>query len=439
METHGLPRFRRLYGSTLLKKLIHALSLAFLISTNVIAESAYPRDTFFTASSWEGEIGITEGGFGAHGMMAIDSLPFPHITGEIHAGYRWIEEHSSIISIPNAGFAAGYRFPVFSLFSLTPLAGINLIIPVSDGTPSVAAELTASLRVSVRLADRNYLTLTPSFSYPFSSIVKPRVAISVGTRREIPWIRPIAPVNPKIAVQPSLFSPDGDGNEDSAILYPSAKHPKNVASWNITVLSPDGKPFKSFGEKGKLPKTINWDGRSAADTEAEPAFDYRIVLETTDILGRVQKTETTVTVDILVIQDGDRYKIRVSDIRFPSYSYELSEKESRSLLNENKAVLERIATLFTRFPDYTLTVEGYANAVNWNDAKKMKVEQEETLIPLSKMRAETVKQALVMLGVADTRIRAVGLGALRPIVPFSDTENIWKNRRVEFILSKEKP
>lgn len=404
----------------------------------MIAESAYPRDTFFTASSWEGEIPITERGFGAHGVMAIEGLPFPQITGEMNFGYRWIDEDSSIIPIPNAGFAAGYRFPVFSLFSLTPLAGVNLIIPVSDGTPSVATELSASLRVSIRLANRDYLTLTPSFSYPFSSLLKPRVAISVGTRREIPWARPIALVNPKIAVQPSLFSPDGDGSDDNAILYPGAEHPKSVASWTITILSPDGKSFKSFGGKGRLPKSINWDGRSASDTDPEPAFDYRIVLETTDVLGQVQKTETTVTVDILVIKDGDRYKIRVSDIRFPSYSYELSEKESRSLLNENKAVLERIASLFTRFPDYTLTVEGYANAVNWNDTKKMKVEQEETLIPLSKMRSETVKQALVMLGVADARIRTVGLGALRPIVPFSNSENIWKNRRVEFILSKEK-
>ena len=182
------------------------------------------------------------------------------------------------------------------------------------------------------------------------------------------------------------------------------------------------------------------ENRPAGDSDGkdaiEPGIGYRIAFETEDALGRIDRGEARATCDILVIKDGDRYKVRVSDIIFPSDSWELSPKESRKLLEANRKTLDRIATLFTRFPDYSLTVEGYANAVYWGDEKKLAEEQKRELLPLSQKRADTVKAALVMLGIDEGRITAKGLGGTKPVADFGDAQSAWKNRRVEFILEK---
>ena len=62
-------------------------------------------------------------------------------------------------------------------------------------------------------------------------------------------------------------------------------------------------------------------------------------------------------------------------------------------------------------------------------------EQQNVLLPLSEERAEAVKQELVLLGITNERMSTGGIGALKPIVPFADQKNRWKNRRVEFILT----
>jgi outer membrane protein OmpA-like peptidoglycan-associated protein len=45
-----------------------------------------------------------------------------------------------------------------------------------------------------------------------------------------------------------------------------------------------------------------------------------------------------------------------------------------------------------------------------------------------------VKAALVERGMSDDRISTLGRGGRDPVVPHTDLENRWKNRRVEFIL-----
>ena len=51
-------------------------------------------------------------------------------------------------------------------------------------------------------------------------------------------------------------------------------------------------------------------------------------------------------------------------------------------------------------------------------------------------RAKTVKAALIDYGIKEDKIAVYGIGGANPLVPFSDSENRWKNRRVEFILVK---
>jgi len=92
--------------------------------------------------------------------------------------------------------------------------------------------------------------------------------------------------------------------------------------------------------------------------------------------------------------------------------------------------------VLNKFPEYKITLEGFAVSEFWNDPKTAAKEQETQLLPLSRDRAEEVKNGLVLLEVSAPRFTIKGLGSDQPIVPNSDLENRWKNRRVEFYLDK---
>ena len=81
-------------------------------------------------------------------------------------------------------------------------------------------------------------------------------------------------------------------------------------------------------------------------------------------------------------------------------------------------------------------MEGYANAVYRNNPARYAEEQRTELLPLSKKRAETVRDALIMLGIDSARINTRAYGGERPKTTANDTEEAWKNRRVEFILER---
>ena len=54
-------------------------------------------------------------------------------------------------------------------------------------------------------------------------------------------------------------------------------------------------------------------------------------------------------------------------------------------------------------------------------------------LALGQKRAEAVRQALALLGVADNQIEAVSFGKEKPAVPGSDEAAMAKNRRAEIV------
>jgi outer membrane protein OmpA-like peptidoglycan-associated protein len=84
------------------------------------------------------------------------------------------------------------------------------------------------------------------------------------------------------------------------------------------------------------------------------------------------------------------------------------------------AELHRVADVLNRYPDTTILVEGYT------DNKGSEAYNQR----LSEQRAQTVKEALVQMGVAANRIQAVGYGKSRPI-----SSNDAMNRRVNIVIT----
>jgi outer membrane protein OmpA-like peptidoglycan-associated protein len=236
---------------------------------------------------------------------------------------------------------------------------------------------------------------------------------------------------PEISVdlEPVPFSPDNDGVDDELTIGIDVQDASDIASWRLRILDRNGNYFTDFSGEGSPAEEIIWDGRSADGELVISAEDYPYVLEVTDVLGNTAVTEGQIPVDILVVRDGDRLRVQIASITFAPNSPELVTDTTTERGAKNLAILNRLVEVFSKYDDYNIRIEGHA--VNITQTER---EEREELLPLSEARAEAVKAALVERGMSEDRISTLGRGGRDPIVPHTDLENRWKNRRVEFIL-----
>ncbi|HUX41623.1 MAG TPA: OmpA family protein [Rectinemataceae bacterium] len=239
-----------------------------------------------------------------------------------------------------------------------------------------------------------------------------------------------------VTVSPPLFSPDGDGvAETCSIALAASSRWAAVKDWSLDIYDPAGNLFRSF--RGNWPaSTIVWDGKNQKGDTVESAEDYPVVARVRDEFGNTSDFKSTIHVDILVVKVGDGYRIRVASIVFKAFTADWTDVPP-DRAQRNVTTLNLLAEKLKKFPGYQIRMVGHAVMINWDDPVKGRAEQTEVLVPLSKARAEAIRQALIERGIEASRMSAEGQGALDPIVPDSDFENRWKNRRVEFFLQKK--
>jgi OOP family OmpA-OmpF porin len=97
------------------------------------------------------------------------------------------------------------------------------------------------------------------------------------------------------------------------------------------------------------------------------------------------------------------------------------EFASAEIRPESQPVLQEIADVMTRHPDWKLRVAGHTDSIG-NPASNLE---------LSRRRAESVKAALGRLGVPLARLETTGFGAALPKEPNTTLEGRARNRRVE--------
>jgi outer membrane protein OmpA-like peptidoglycan-associated protein len=95
--------------------------------------------------------------------------------------------------------------------------------------------------------------------------------------------------------------------------------------------------------------------------------------------------------------------------------------DSAELTSAARAVLDRVATTLSRYPDFRLEVAGHTDAQGDRDYNQH----------LSQQRAEAVRDYLVAHGVNADNITARGFGSRQPLADNSTREGLLKNRRVE--------
>ena len=238
----------------------------------------------------------------------------------------------------------------------------------------------------------------------------------------------------EIGLDPQPFSPDDDNIDDELKISMAVKDLSPIRDWQMVIQDPKGKEFISFGGNGRPSERIIWDGRSRQGELVQSAEDYPYELRITDLLGNSTTRTGLIPVDILVIRDGENLKVQISNITFQPYQAVLVTAGDQG--QKNRDVLQRLSEVLKKYGSYKIVVEGHAVSEYYDNPSRAAREEKEELQPLSLSRAAAVRDALSDLGIQNSRMDVVGRGGTMPIVPHSDLDNRWKNRRVEFILIK---
>ncbi len=243
-----------------------------------------------------------------------------------------------------------------------------------------------------------------------------------------------SPPHLEVTINPQPFSPDDDNVDDEVVIGFLVEDSSRISEWSFNILDPRKRNYISFSGRGRPSERIIWDGRSGKGELVESAEDYPYTFEVTDILGHTASSEGFIPVDVLVVREGNRLKIRINNMTFQPSSPRLTITGDEG--RKNIKVLDRLAEIMKKYGRYRIIVEGHAVSLKWDNPAAAKREQDSILVPLSKNRAETVVRELSNRGIISNRLTAIGIGGSKPIVPHGDVEERWRNRRVEFYLEK---
>ncbi len=95
-----------------------------------------------------------------------------------------------------------------------------------------------------------------------------------------------------------------------------------------------------------------------------------------------------------------------------------------TLVNDSYGVLNQIANIMKKYPDYKLSIDGHTDNTGSDDVNKK----------LSAARAKACHDYLMNKGIPDERLSFQGFGSSRPIADNSTYSGRTLNRRVEFNL-----
>lgn len=190
---------------------------------------------------------------------------------------------------------------------------------------------------------------------------------------------------------------DGEGNQISVIDY-AAKQGRNP------------NPLKPIEE------TLGLNQVQAVIENIKPA----IVAELESMINYTDLSES-----VELSYGGDQIYIQI-DGRFLFESGKAELKDSALIIFAN------LGQMFRQYSDYRIAIRGHT------DDRDIETIQFPSNWELSAIRATTVLRYFIQRGMDPERMSATGYADIIPLVDNDTVENRARNRRVEFVLEKEK-
>lgn len=186
--------------------------------------------------------------------------------------------------------------------------------------------------------------------------------------------------------------------------------------------------------------TQNAEGNSCVSEYLE-MFDFpdygneQITLE--DLTGLRSRKDTIVKdINKFISQDNDNNDmdliVSMGKIIIRIDGSYLFHPASAELNKGFVIVLNKITRILDEYPEYSLNIKGHTDDI------PIVSERYPSNWELSAGRATAVLKHFIKNGIDPLRLTATGYGSILPIVPNNSDENRAKNRRVEFVLEKEK-
>ena len=152
----------------------------------------------------------------------------------------------------------------------------------------------------------------------------------------------------------------------------------------------------------------------------------------------VQEIETLIetweeeNIDFIIDREGNMRLIATIFFRADAADFAGLRQD---LIASNNEALDHVAEILRRFSHYNILIEGNANPISPPGPKRDS--EEPRYKQLSEQRAVRVYEELSRRGVPLDRKSVTGVGTIRPLYPYNDSANNWRNRRVEFILIRK--
>lgn len=143
----------------------------------------------------------------------------------------------------------------------------------------------------------------------------------------------------------------------------------------------------------------------------------------TEIESMVEHTDLSDSVQLEAV--GDQINLQI-DGRYLFDSGKAALKDGATIIFNN------LAQIFRDNPDYRIAIRGHTDDLD------IETERFPSNWELSAIRATTVLRYFIQLGMDPERMTATGYADFLPLVPNDSPENRAINRRVEFVLAKEK-
>ena len=195
---------------------------------------------------------------------------------------------------------------------------------------------------------------------------------------------------------------------------------------SVQILDGDGHQISVIDyatSQGRNPEPLQIIEDMLGLNPADVPIDTMKPVLVSELESMIDNTDLADSVDLVF--DGDQINLSIDG----SYIF---TSGSAVLKKEAEQIFAQLGSLFRRHSDYRISVKGHTDDLD------IETVQFPSNWELSAVRATTVLRYFIAEGIDPERMTATGYADFLPLVENDSAENRAKNRRVEFVLEKEK-